>query len=162
MSTKPNKPEPPATPEVVVENLRAAVYASHAELSAQVQADGALDSKLLGLLGFFIAAAGILFTVPHGLNDRRVLLLAGTALGALACLWGSTRGPEPNVGPSPETFYADYGTNTEAAYLTQFLADLANRARQNRAELARRRIALAFATRAPILFALLYGLLALR
>ena len=34
----------------VVENLRAAVYASHQELSAQVQADSALDSKLLGLL----------------------------------------------------------------------------------------------------------------
>ncbi len=150
-----------AMPEVVVENLRAAVYASHEELAAQVQADSALDSKLLGLLAFFVAAAGILLTLPHGLNDRRVLLLAGAGLGALACLWGSTRGPEPNVGPSPETFYADYGTDTEAAYLTQFLADLANRARQNRAELARRRTALVIATRAPILLAVLYGLLSL-
>jgi hypothetical protein len=162
MSTKANKPGLAATPDVVVENLRVAVYASHAELAAQVQADSALDSKLLGLLGFFVAAAGILLTVPHGLDDRRLLLLAGAGLGALACLWGSTKDSEPNVGPSPETFYADYGTNTEAAYLTQFLADLANRARQNRAELARRRIALAFATRTPILLALLYGLLTLR
>jgi hypothetical protein len=48
MSTKPIEPEPFATPEVVVENLRAAVYASHAELAAQVQADSALDSKLVG------------------------------------------------------------------------------------------------------------------
>ena len=145
-------------PTVVVENLRAAVYASHEELSAQVQADSALDSKLLGLLAFFVAAAGILITLPHGLEHGRWLLLGGAGLGALACLWGSTRGPEPNVGPSPETFYADYGTETEAAYLTQLLADLANRARQNRAELARRRRALVFATRAPILLAVLYAL----
>jgi hypothetical protein len=54
MSTKPITPR-------VVENLRAAVYASHQELSAQVQADSALDSKLLGLLAFFVAAASILF-----------------------------------------------------------------------------------------------------
>lgn len=161
MSTQPTKPKALATPEVVVENLRAAVYASHAELSAQVQADGALDSKLLGLLGFFIAAAGILLTVPHGLDDRRLLLLAGAGLGALACLWGSTSGPEPKGGPPPAKFYADYGTDTEAAYLTQLLADLADRARQNQAELAGRRKALVFATRAPILPAILYGLLSL-
>ncbi len=35
--------------EVIVENLRAAVYAtSHEEISVLVQADGGLDSKLLG------------------------------------------------------------------------------------------------------------------
>jgi len=28
-------------------------------------------------------------------------------------------------GPPPAKFYADYGTGTEAAYLTQLLADLA-------------------------------------
>jgi hypothetical protein len=71
MSTKPIEPELDATPEVVVENLRAAVYASHEEISVQVQADGGLDSKLLGLLGFFALAGSILVTVPHGLSDRR-------------------------------------------------------------------------------------------
>jgi hypothetical protein len=35
MSTKPNEPDRAETPDVVVENLRAAVYASHAELAAQ-------------------------------------------------------------------------------------------------------------------------------
>jgi hypothetical protein len=162
MSTKPTKLGLATTPEVVVENLRAAVYASHAELSAQVQADSALDSKLLGLLGFFIATAGILLTVPHGLDDRRMLLLAGAGLGALACLSGSTKDSDPNVGPSPETFYTDYGTDTEAAYLAQLLADLADRSRQNRVELAGRRKALTFATRAPIVLTVLYGLLTLR
>jgi hypothetical protein len=149
-------------PEVVVENLRAAVYASHEELSAQVQADSALDSKLLGLLGFFIAAAGILLTVPHGLSDGRVLLLAGAGLGAVACLVGSTRGSGPKVGPPPETFYDDYGTETEAVYLTQLLADLADIARQNRAKLARRHRVLALATRGPIVLAVLYALTTLR
>jgi len=66
--------------EVVVENLHAAVYASHEELAAQVAADSALDSKLLGLLGFFAIAASILLTFPHGLHDRRVLLLADLSL----------------------------------------------------------------------------------
>jgi hypothetical protein len=71
MSTKPHKPDPSATPDVVVENLRSAVHASEGELAAQVVADGALDSKLLGLLGFFALAGSILVTVPHGLSDRR-------------------------------------------------------------------------------------------
>jgi hypothetical protein len=62
---------------------------------------------------------------------------------------------------SPETFYADYGTDTEAAYLTQLLGDLADIARQNRARLARRHKVLALATRGPILLAVLYGLLSL-
>ncbi len=88
MPTKPTSPRLAVTPEVVVENLRAAVYASHAELSAQVHADSALDSKLLGLLGFFIAAAGILLTVPHGLDDQRVLLLATRVPIVLAVLYG--------------------------------------------------------------------------
>jgi hypothetical protein len=148
--------------EVVVENLRAAVHASEGELAAQVVADSALDSKLLGLLGFFVAAAGILLTVPHGLDHGRVLLMAGTAFGALVSLVGSMRDARPKVGPPPETFYARYGTDTEAAYLTQLLADLADIARQNRAELARRHKVLALAPSAPILLAVLYGLLSLR
>jgi hypothetical protein len=162
MSTKPTKLELADRPEVVVENLRAEVYASHAELSAQVQANSALDSKLLGLLGFFIAAAGILLTVPHGLDHGRVLLLAGAGLGALACLVGSMSGSEPKLGPPPAKFYARYGTNTEAAYLTQLLADLVDIARQNRAALERRRKVLALATRGPILLAVLYALTTLR
>ena len=161
MSTKPTEPEPSATPEVVVENLRSAVHASHEELSAQVQADSGLDSKLLGLLGFFAIAASILLTLPHGLHDGRALLLAGAGLGAVACFVGSMTGSDPKVGPSPETFYADYGTDTEATYLTQLLADLADIARQNRAGFARRRKVLAVATRGPILLAVLYALLAL-
>jgi hypothetical protein len=162
MSTKPNKAEPSATPEVVVANLRAAVYASHEELSAQVQADSALDSKLLGLLGFFVAAAGILLTLSQGLEHGRWLLLAGAGLGAVACLVGSMSGSGPKVGPPPETFYADYGTDTEAAYLTQLLADLADIARQNRTRLAHRHKVLALATRGPILLAILNALLSLR
>jgi hypothetical protein len=161
MSAKSNTLDPSATPEVVVENLRAAVHASEGELAAQVVADSALDSKLLGLLGFFAIAASILLTLPHGLSDGRALLLAGAGLGAVACFVGSMTGSEPKVGPPPETFYADYGTDTEAAYLTQLLADLADIARQNRAELARRRKVFALATRGPILLAVLYALLSL-
>ena len=145
----------------VVENLRAAVYASHAELSAQVQADSALDSKLLGLLGFFAATAGILLTLPRGLDHGRALLLAGAGFGVLACLVGTMTGSDPKVGPPPAKFYADYGTDTEAAYLTQLLADLADIARQNRAGFARRRKVLAVVTRGPILLAVLYALLSL-
>ena len=147
--------------EVTVANLRAAVYASHEELSAQVQADGALDSKLLGLLGFFAVAVSILLTLPRGLDHGRVLLLAGAGLGALACLVGSMSGSGPKVGPPPETFYADYGTDTEVGYLTQLLADLADIARQNRARLSRRHKVLAIATRGPVLLAVLYALLSL-
>jgi hypothetical protein len=158
MSTRPTKPEPSATPDVVVENLRSAVHASEGELAAQVMADGALDSKLLGLLGFFALAGSILLTVPHGLEHGRALLLAGAGLGVLACLMGTMTGSEPKVGPPPAKFYARYGTGNEAAYLTQLLADLADIARQNQAELARRRKVFAVATRGPILLAALYAL----
>jgi hypothetical protein len=148
-------------PEIVVENLRAAVHASHEELSAQVQADSALDAKLLGLLGFFAIGGSLLLTLPHGLRDGRVLLLVGVGLGALACLLGSMGGASPNMGPSPQQFYADYGAGTEADYLTQLLADLAATAGLNREGLERRRRAITLAVRAPILLAAIYGLVSL-
>jgi hypothetical protein len=161
MSTKPTKPGLAATPEVVVENLRAAVYASHKEISVQVQADSGLDSNLLGLLAFFVAAAGILLTVPHGLDHGRFLLLAGAGFGALVCLVAIMGGSIPSAGPKPSEFYDRYGTDTEAGYLTQLLADLAGTAKRNRGGLKRRDKALVFAIRVPILFAIAYGLLSL-
>jgi hypothetical protein len=145
----------------VVENLRTAVYASYEELSAQVQADGALDSKLLGLLGFFAVAGSLLLTLPRGLLDGRVLLLVGVVLGALACLVGSIGGSSPNVGPRPEAFFAAYGAGAEADYLTQLLGDLTDAARLNREGLERRDKALSFAIRAPIFFAVVYGVVSL-
>jgi hypothetical protein len=148
-------------PQVVVENLRNAVYASYEELSAQVQADSALDSKLLGLLGFFAVAGSLLLTLPHGLHDGRVLLLAGVGFGVLACLVGSMGSSSPNAGPPPEKFYADYGAGAEADYLSQLLADLAAQAERNREGLEGRRRALAFAVRAPLLLAIVYGLVSL-
>jgi hypothetical protein len=149
-------------PEVVIENLRSAVYAGHQELSAQLTADGALDSKLLGLLGFFAAAAGLLLTLLLGFHDERLLLLplAGVAFGALICIAGSVWGSNTDTGPRPQSFYAQYGTNTEADYLTVQLADLGVTADRNRHKLKRRQAALALAVGAPILFAILYGLLA--
>jgi hypothetical protein len=146
-----------AVSKVVVENLRTAVSGSYEELSAQVQADGALDAKLLGLLGFFAVAGSLLLTLPHGLNDGRVLLLAGTGFGVLACLVGSMGGASPNMGPPPQRFYADYGAGDEADYLAQLLADLAAAARRNNESLEFRRRALAFAVGAPLLLVVAYG-----
>jgi hypothetical protein len=149
-------------PEVVVENLRSAVYASHEELSAQVAADGALDSKLMGLLGFFAAAAGLLLTLLIGLHAGRLLLLplAGVALGSLICLTGSVGGSRPDTGPPPQQFYANYGSSAEADYLTQLLADLGVTATLNRGGLKRRQAALALAVGTPIILGTLYSLLA--
>ena len=161
MSTKPIEPDRAATPEVVVENLRAAVYASHEELAAQVVADTALDSKLLGLLGFFAIAASILLTVPHGLHDRRVLLLAGIALGALACLAASIGGSTPKTGPLPQGFYAKYGAQSEPDYLVRLLDDLTATIRRNRHGLELRSRALVFAVAAPVVLTIAYGLLAI-
>lgn len=146
-------------PKAVVENLRSAVYASYEELSAQVQADSALDAKLLGLLGFLAVAGSLLLTLPYGLRDGRVLLLVGAGFGALACLVGSMGGSSPNMGPPPEEFYVDYGAKTEADYLAQLLADLAATTRINHQGLELRRRALAVAVGAPILLAAAYGLL---
>jgi hypothetical protein len=161
MPTDAFEPELAATPEVVVENLRAAVYASHEEISVQVAADGGLDSKLLGLLGFFVAVAGILLTVPRGLDHGRILLLAGAGFGATVCLVAIVGGSIPSAGPRASEFYGRYGTGNEAGYQTQLLADLANTAKRNRQGLHRRDKALAFAVRGPFLFATAYGLLSL-
>jgi hypothetical protein len=158
MSTKPHKPGLAATGEVVVENLRAAVYASHEEISVLVQADSGLDSKLLGLLAFFVAVAGILLTVPHGLDHGRFLLLAGAGFGALVCLAAIVGGSIPQAGPTSADFYRRYGTDTEVGYQTQLLADLADTVKRNRGGLGRREKALAFAIRGPVLFAILYAL----
>jgi hypothetical protein len=159
MSTPPIEPEPDATPEVVVENLRAAVHASEGELAAQVVADSALDSKLLGLLGFFAIAASILLTVPHGLSDRRGLLLAGTILGALACLAASIGGSTPKTGPLPQGFYAKYGAQPEPDYLVRLLDDLTADILRNRQGLELRNRALVFAVAAPIVLTIAFGLL---
>jgi hypothetical protein len=146
---------------VVIANLRAAVYASHEELSAQVQANGALEGKLSGLLGFFAVSTSILFTTPHGLGGHSWLLLVGFGLGEIACVAGSMCGPGPNAGPSPASFYRRYGQDTEAAYLIQLLAAFADTARRNRIELERRRKAVAFAIWTPILLATLFAALSL-
>jgi hypothetical protein len=144
--------------KAIVENLRSAVYASYEELSAQVQADSALDAKLLGLLGFFTVAGSLLLTLPHGLRDGRTLLLVGVGFGALACLGGSMGGSSPNMGPAPEDFYADYGARAEVDYLAQLLADLSAATRINHEGLEIRRRALSLAVGAPILLAAVYGL----
>jgi hypothetical protein len=117
--------------ETVVENLRSAVYASYEELSAQVQADSALDAKLLGLLGFFAVGGSILLTLPQGLRDGRALLLVGMVFGVLACLVGTVGGSSPNMGPPPKRFYAKYGARAEHDYLGQLLVDLAATTRIN-------------------------------
>jgi hypothetical protein len=144
--------------EAVVENLRSAVYASHQELSAQVQADSTLDAKFLGLLGFFAVGGSVLLTLPHGLRDGRALLLVGIGLGVCACLVGTIGGSSPSMGPPPEQFYAEYGARTEDDYLGQLLADLAVTTKLNHKDLELRRRALAGAMSAPTMFAALYGL----
>jgi len=159
MSTKPHKPEPTATSDVVVENLRAAVYASHEEISVQVQTDGSLDSKLLGLLGFFALAGSILLTVPHGLDRGRMLLLAGAGFGALVCLVAIVGGWIPKTGPLPQDFYAKYGAAPEPDYLVRLLDDLTATIQRNRHGLELRSRALVFAVAAPIVLTTVYGLL---
>jgi hypothetical protein len=145
-------------PKPVVENLRSAVYASYEELSAQVQADSALDAKLLGLLGFFAVAGSLLLTLSHGLHDGRALLLAGAAFGAFACIAGSLGGSSPNVGPPPAEFYSNYGARTEPEYLAQLLGDLTCTRRTNHQGLELRRTALAIAICTPALLTVVYGM----
>jgi hypothetical protein len=146
-------------PKTIVQNLHSAVYACYEELSAQVQADGALDAKLFGLLSFFAGAGSLLLTLPHGLSDGRALLLVGVGLGALACLIGSLGGSSPSMGPPPEEFYAAYGARAEADYLAQLLADMSAITRVNHQGLGLRRRSLAVAVSAPSLLAIAYGLL---
>ncbi|HSZ14941.1 MAG TPA: hypothetical protein VK790_12980 [Solirubrobacteraceae bacterium] len=146
-------------PNVVVDNLRSAIYACYEELAAQVQADAALDTKLFGLLSFLAAIGSLLATLPYGLRNGRMLLLVGVVFGALACLVGSIGGSSPNTGPRPEEFYAEYGARTEAEYLAQLLSDLASTAQLNHEGLELRRQALAVALGAPALFVVMFGLI---
>ncbi|HEY1687275.1 MAG TPA: hypothetical protein VGF95_00245 [Solirubrobacteraceae bacterium] len=148
-------------PQAISENLRSAVYASHERLAAQVQADSALDAKLLGLLGFFAAAASLLLTLHDGLRHERVLLLVGLVIGMAACLTGSVRNSNAEVGPSPGRFYADYGLKDEIAYLQLLLADLVSTTERNDAGIAVRRRALAVAAGAPALLTSVYILVLL-
>lgn len=90
-----------------------------------------------------------------------MLLLAGTVLGALACLLGSIGGTGPQTGPPPQQFYADYGAKAETDYLLLLLGDLAATIRRNHQSLELRRRTFAFAVRVPLLLAIAYGLLAL-
>jgi hypothetical protein len=79
--------------------------------------------------------------------------------GVLACLVGTVGGSSPNMGPPPKHFYAKHGARAEHDYLGQLLVDLAATTRINHKGLELRRRALAAAVGAPILSAVLYGLL---
>lgn len=148
-------------PDVITENLRTAVYASHERLSAQVQADSALDAKLLGLLSFFAAAASLLLTVHGGLREERGLLLAGITVGMVACLTGSMGSSSAELGPSPGPFYANYGAEDEITYLELLLADLGSTTERNDGSIALRRRALAVAVGVPMLLTSVYILTSL-
>jgi hypothetical protein len=142
-------------------NLRTAVDLIYKELSGQTAAAGALDAKLLALLGFWAVLGSALATLSGGLHHGRVILLVGIAAGAATCLIGSFASKDPTVGPPAQTFYADYGGASEDDFLRQLLSDLVATVQSNNTALEFRRKALTLTLALPLLAAVVFGLVRL-
>jgi hypothetical protein len=132
------------------------VNGAYSELAAQVQADGALIAKLFGLLAFFAIIGTFLLGEKHPLDSGRFLLVAGAAVGIVGCLVGTMNGTSPATGPTPATFYAEYGGREEARYLAQLLVDLGSDAQKNVESLAKRQLSLNASVGIPAVFAVAF------
>jgi hypothetical protein len=148
-----------------LENLNTSVAGCQHEASVQVESASALDAKLLGILAFMGAAAGILLTVDNALKSYRWILLVGAA-GAIVFTIIGLIGPEdPRSGPDPIDFYKEYGAAAPDAFAEQLIANFGRTLAKNKGHIEERRNflsgAVAWAALAGITFGLARALVAI-
>lgn len=145
---------------VVRENQKTAINMAHQEVAGQIWISSGLDAKLLGLLGFMAAAAGVLLTVSHGLASDRWVLLIGAG-GAIVFILIDTVSNNDLDSLSALKFYEDFGGNTAETFDAQLIADIGDLIEKNEKKLDDRRGYLAIAFTWPVLSAVAFGLVRL-
>src|ERR1035441_6658776 len=108
----------------VTENVEASVGASQQEVAGQLTTASALDAKLMGILGFMAAAAGVMLTVTNGLASNRWILLLGAGGAIVIALVGLIGPDDLKSGPNPIDFYNEFGGVAPDEFAEQLLADL--------------------------------------
>jgi len=138
------------------ENVQTSVGACQQEAAGQLSTASALDAKLMGILAFMAAVAGLLLTVSKGLDSDRWLLLVGAGGAILIALLGLIGSEDPKSGPDPIDFYETFGALGPTKFAEQLMADLGRTIRSNTECLTERRSALSasviFASLAAIAF----------
>jgi hypothetical protein len=140
------------------ENVSMALGACQQEAAGQVATAGALDAKLMGLLGFMAAATGLLLSVPHGLASNRWILLAGSGSSIVIALLGLIFAEDPRSGPNPVAFYNEFGGATQIEFRAQLLADTGHTVGLNGDLIEERRVVLSAAFALAVLAGVAFGL----
>lgn len=148
-----------------IENLRASVGGCQHEASVQAESASALDAKLMGILAFMAAVAGLLLTLSDGLASYRWILLVGALGAVMLTLLGLIAVEDTKSGPDPLDFYTRYGGADPVEFSKQLIADFGRTLRENKTRLETRRailsVSFAWAVTAGALFGLARALVAI-
>jgi hypothetical protein len=145
-------------PGVPKGNLDATVAALQHEASIQAESAAAWDAKLMGILAFMAAAAGLLLTVDNALHSYRWILLVGADGASVLALAGLLGVEDTESGPDPVDFYDKYGAATTDAFLKQMIDDFRELRATNASRVGQRRdmasVSFALAAFAAVAFGL--------
>jgi hypothetical protein len=145
----------------VTENVETSVGASQQEVAGQLTTASALDAKLMGILGFMGAAAGVMLTVTNGLASNRWILLLGAGGAIVIALVGLIGPDDLKSGPNPIDFYNEFGGVAPDEFAEQLLADLGKTIKVNTELIDERRASLSGAFSWAVLGAAAFGLVRL-
>jgi hypothetical protein len=138
-------------------NLDATVSGCQHEASVQVENAAALDAKLLGILAFMGAVAGVLLTVAGALHSYRWILLAGASAAIVVSLLGLLGGDDPKSGPNPIEFYDKYGGAQPEAFSGQLVGEFRRTLQENKGRLEMRQSMVALSAVAAIGAGVVFG-----
>jgi hypothetical protein len=141
-----------------LENLEALVTAYQQEAAVQASSASALDQKLMGLLAFLAAAAGLLLTIQNALHHWRWILFVGAAGGIVLSLIGLVGCEDTKAGPDPEEFYAKWGGGTPREYVKQLTSDLGRTVAENKGRVELRRGLMTLSLLSAVVAGIVFGL----
>jgi hypothetical protein len=126
----------PAVPQA---NLDTTVAALQHEAAVQAEGASAWDAKLMGILAFMAAVAGLLLTVDHALQSYRWILLVGAGGASLLVLIGLFIADDSESCPDPIDFYDRFGAAEPDDFLKQMIDDFRALQIHNRSCIEQRR-----------------------
>jgi hypothetical protein len=141
-----------------LENLNATVDGCQQKAAIQAETAAAMDAKLLGILGFVAAAAGLLLTVNDGLESYRWILLAGAGIAILVALEGIIRPDDVESGPDPIDFFEKYGEAQPIEFADQLFVDFREVLNENKGRIKEREEALSLAFASAVSATVAFGL----
>jgi hypothetical protein len=138
-------------------NVSTSVSACQQEAAGQLSTASALDARLMGLLGFMAAAAGVLLSVPDALASSRWILLVGASGAIVIVLLALIYMEDLKSGPDPVDFYNEFGGVQPAEFIEQLLADLGKTLSVNKERIEERRAMLSGAFSIALLASIAFG-----